>query len=103
MLDHAAYIGDDVKNLTKDEIAKKVAKVKKGADAPLTEEIYGIQPEKEPLTTDVLPHPVRGLDIPHSMLQKFISTYQPSELISQQIFRKELLQILEEWRMKHAS
>jgi hypothetical protein len=93
-----AYIGD-VK-LSPEETKKRVKKVKEGADAPLTDMIYGIAPLARELDTDVLPQAQRDFQGEQNSLQRFMSMYEPGELVMRQNFRRHLLQILEDWRLK---
>lgn len=70
-----------------------------GKDAPLTDQIYGIQPTPI-MQTDPLPianREFQGLEDP---LQRFISQYEPGELVLRKNFRRDLLRILEDWRLK---
>ena len=70
-----------------------------GEDAPLTDQIYGTQPIQV-AQTDPLPianREFQGLEDP---LQRFISQYEPGELILRRNFRRDLLKILEDWRLK---
>ena len=70
-----------------------------GKDAPLTAQIYGVPPMPV-AQTDPLPianREFQGLDDP---LQRFISQYEPGELVLRKNFRRDLLRILEDWRLK---
>lgn len=70
-----------------------------GKDAPLTDQIYGIQPIQV-AQTDPLPIANRDFQGIEDPLQRFISQYEPGELILRQNFRRDLLRILEDWRLK---
>jgi hypothetical protein len=77
----------------------KANKLLEGEDAPLTAQIYGTAPPPV-ASADPLPlanRDFQGLDDP---LQRFISQYEPGELILRQNFRRDLLRILEDWRLK---
>jgi hypothetical protein len=77
----------------------KAAKLLEGEDAPLTDQIYGVALQPAALA-DPLPlanRDFQGLDDP---LQRFISQYEPGELILRQNFRRDLLRILEDWRLQ---
>jgi len=70
-----------------------------GRDAPLTDQIYGTQ-SIQVVQTDPLPianREFQGLEDP---LQRFISQYEPGELVLRKNFRRDLLRILEDWRLK---
>ena len=70
-----------------------------GKDAPLTDQIYGVPPMPV-AQTDSLPianREFQGLEDP---LQRFISQYEPGELVLRRNFRRDLLRILEDWRLK---
>jgi len=98
-LDEAlAYIGN-VK-LPRDEVLKRVKKAKEGADAPLTDMIYGTTPLARELDIDVLPQAQRDFQGEQDALQRFMSMYEPGELVMRQNFRRHVLQILEDWRLK---
>jgi len=89
----------------KEKVFKTEAQIREeelieGKDAPLTPQIYGqpISPD-EVLDTDTLPKAGdthQGIEDP---LERFISMYQPGELIMIKNFRKHLLQVLEDWRI----
>lgn len=92
--------------LQKHEIAVIAAKAQaavdamlEGMDAPLTDQIYGIQPIQV-AQTDPLPIANRDFQGIEDPLQRFISQYEPGELILRQNFRRDLLRILEDWRLK---
>ena len=70
-----------------------------GKDAPLTDQIYGIPP-MQVAQTDLLPIANRDFQGIEDPLQRFISQYEPGELILRQNFRRDLLRILEDWRLK---
>jgi hypothetical protein len=70
-----------------------------GKDAPLTDQIYGIPP-MQVAQTDPLPIANREFQGLADPLQRFISQYEPGELILRQNFRRDLLRILEDWRLK---
>jgi len=71
-----------------------------GKDAPLTDMIYGKTPEEFKDPTDVMPQNngmLQGITDP---LQKLINQFEPTELVSRQVFRKMLLAALNNWRDK---
>jgi hypothetical protein len=71
-----------------------------GRDAPLTDMVYGKKPEELKDPTDVMPQNnglLQGITDP---LQKLINQFEPTELVSRQIFRKMLLATLNNWRDK---
>ena len=70
-----------------------------GKDAPLTDQIYGIPPMPV-AQTDPLPTANREFQGLEDPLQRFISQYEPGELILRRNFRRDLLKILEDWRLK---
>jgi hypothetical protein len=70
-----------------------------GKDAPLTDQIYGIPPMPV-AQTDPLPIANRDFQGLEDPLQRFISQYEPGELILRQNFRRDLLRILEDWLLK---
>lgn len=70
-----------------------------GKDAPLTDQIYGILPTTI-AQTDPLPIANRDFQGLEDPLQRFISQYEPGELILRKNFRRDLLRILEDWRLK---
>ena len=70
-----------------------------GKDAPLTDQIYGILPMPV-AQTDPLPIANRDFQGLEDPLQRFISQYEPGELVLRKNFRRDLLRILEDWRLK---
>jgi len=94
-----AFIGDA--KLSPEETKRRVKKAKEGADAPLTDMIYGATPLARELDTDVLPQAQRDYQGEQDALQRFMSMYEPGELIMRQNFRRHVLQILEDWRLKN--
>ena len=71
-----------------------------GKDAPLTDMVYGRKPEELRDPTDVMPQNngmLQGITDP---LQKLINQFEPTELVSRQVFRKMLLAALNNWRDK---
>jgi len=70
-----------------------------GKDAPLTDQIYGTQ-SIQVAQTDPLPIANRDFQGLEDPLQRFISQYEPGELILRKNFRRDLLKILEDWRLK---
>jgi len=70
-----------------------------GKDAPLTDQIYGTQPIQV-AQIDLLPIANRDFQGLEDPLQRFISQYEPGELILRKNFRRDLLKILEDWRLK---
>jgi hypothetical protein len=70
-----------------------------GKDAPLTDQIYGTQPTQM-VQTDPLPIANRDFQGLEDPLQRFISQYEPGELVLRVNFRRDLLRILEDWRLK---
>jgi len=96
--DTKAYIGDI--KLSPEETKKRVKKAKEGADAPLTDMIYGTTPAARELDTDVLPQAQYNFQGEQNALQRFMSMYEPGELIMKQNFRRHVLQILEDWLLK---
>lgn len=71
-----------------------------GRDAPLTDQIYGIEQPVKRLATDVLPQSTGQTQGVEDPLQLFINLYQPGELVSQAVFRRQLLAVLEDWRLR---
>jgi len=101
MDDHKPYIGD-AENVPEKEIVKRVRKVKEGADAPLTDQVYGVEAPKLIQDIDVLPESTGVIQGDMEPLERFINMYQPGELIMRLNFRKHLLAVLENWRLQHA-
>lgn len=81
----------------------EVARLKKmmeGADAPLTDMIYGRKQAEAADPTDVMPQNTGELNGITDPLQNLINRFEPSELVSRQVFRKMLLGALNGWRDK---
>ena len=70
-----------------------------GKDAPLTDQIYGTQ-SIQVAQADPLPIANRDFQGLEDPLQRFISQYEPGELVLRKNFRRDLLRILEDWRLK---
>jgi len=91
-----AYIGH--RDVEANQLNKEIAKVREGADAPLTEQIYGetksyMGDAKQALF--VSNGEIRPDDDP---LIEFIEAYQPAVMVDRQKFYKKLLDVLEGWK-----
>jgi len=81
------------------EVAR-LKKIMEGMDAPLTDMIYGRKSEELKDPTDVMPQNTGELNGVTDPLQNLINRFEPSELVSRQVFRKMLLGALNGWRDK---
>lgn len=91
------YLGE--KHVDDSEVDAMIEKVKEGADAPMTEQIFADAPR--PLGGD----PNSALLIKNGELRdekdpliEFIELYQPPTLVDRQKFKRHLLLILETWK-----
>ena len=91
-----AYIGH--RDVEANQLDKEIAKVREGADAPLTEQIYGetksyMGDAKQALFVNN--GEIRPDDDP---LVEFIELYQPGVMVERQKFYRRLLDVLEGWK-----
>jgi hypothetical protein len=91
-----AYIGR--RDVEANQLDKEIAKVREGADAPLTEQIYGetksyMGDAKQALF--VKDGEIRPDDDP---LIEFIELYQPGVMVERQKFYRRLLDVLDGWK-----
>lgn len=91
------YLGE--KHVEDSEVDALIEKVKEGADAPMTEQIF-VDVQK-PLSGD----PNQALLLVNGELRdekdpllEFIEQYQPATLVDRQKFKRHLLLILESWK-----
>ena len=95
-LEKDLYLGN--REVEPENVEKEIARIKEGADAPLTEQIYGesksyLGDAKQALF--VKNGEIRPDD---DSLIEFIEAYQPGVMVERQKFYRRLLEVLEAWK-----
>jgi hypothetical protein len=90
------YLGH--RDVPSEQLRSEIEKIKEGADAPMTEQIYGttksyLGDAKQALF--VKDGEIRPDDDP---LIEFIELYQPGVMVDRQKFYRRLLDVLEDWK-----